>query len=80
MDHSGGVGAAIKEMKNAKVIAHERARVHLIDPTKLWKASLRVLGDLAMQYGTIEPVPEDRIVDAIDEMDLDLGQDLQVKL
>jgi len=80
MDHSGGIGAAVKEMKNAKVVAHGRARFHLTDPTKLWKASLRVLGDLAMQYGTIEPVPEDRIVDAVDEMDLGLGPGLQVKL
>jgi glyoxylase-like metal-dependent hydrolase (beta-lactamase superfamily II) len=80
MDHSGGVGAAVREMKNAKVVAHERARFHLKDPTRLWNASLKVLGDLALQYGAIEPVPEDRIVDAADEMDLDLGSGLQVEM
>ena len=80
MDHSGGVGAAVKEMKNARVIAHERARFHLTDPTRLWNASLKVLGDLALQYGAIEPVPEDRILDATDEMDLELGSGLQVRL
>ena len=80
MDHAGGIGAAVREMKNAKVIAHGRARSHLTDPTRLWNASLRVLGDLAKQYGTIEPVPDDRIIDAVDEMGLDLGQDLRVRL
>jgi len=77
MDHAGGVGAAVKHMKNARVIAHERARFHLTNPAKLWQASVRTLGDLAMQYGSIEPVPGDRIIDAADKMDLDVGGDLR---
>lgn len=73
IDHAGGVGTAIREMTRAEVLAHHRARPHLIDPRVLWKASLETLGDLALLYGNIEPVPEDRIVVAADMMELDLG-------
>ena len=78
IDHSGGVGAAVRQMGRAKVVAHSRARPHLIDPTRLWEASLKTLGDLATRYGIVEPVPEDRIVSAADNMKLDLGEGLEL--
>lgn len=80
IDHAGGVGTAIKELSNAKVLAHSRARSHLIDPTMLWKGSLKTLGDLALKYGPIEAVPEDRIVVATDQMKLDLGYGLALEI
>ena len=80
IDHAGGAGTAMKEMSNAKVIAHPRARAHLIDPTVLWKASLETLGELAVQYGNIEPMPEDRIVVAADQTKLDLGKGLVLEI
>jgi glyoxylase-like metal-dependent hydrolase (beta-lactamase superfamily II) len=67
-------------MGNAKVVANRRARAHLLDPTVLWKASLETLGELAIKYGSIEPVPEDRIVDATDQTKLDLGQGLILEI
>jgi glyoxylase-like metal-dependent hydrolase (beta-lactamase superfamily II) len=76
IDHAGGAGTAIKELSNATVLAHGRARSHLIDPTMLWEGSLKTLGDLALKYGPIEAVPEDRIVVATDQMKLDLGRGL----
>lgn len=72
IDHAGGTGTALKEMKNACVVVHPRGRAHLIDPAVLWKASIDTLGQLAREYGEIEPVPADRIVNAEDEMKLDL--------
>jgi len=80
MDHAGGVGAAIKEMSRAKVVAHGRARPHLVDPTALWQASKKALGDLAYKYGEIEPVSEDRIIVAEDCMELDLGRGLVLEI
>ncbi len=79
IDHAGGTGTAIGKMRHAKVIAHNRARSHLIDPTRLWKASLETLGDLAFKYGSIEPVPEDRVVVATDLMKVDLGRGLMLE-
>lgn len=73
IDHAGGIGELITELPNAAVIAHSRARPHLVDPTALWNASLKTLGDLAMKYGPIAPVPGNRIVEAADHMQIDLG-------
>ena len=67
-------------MSGARVIAHSRARSHLIDPTRLWKASQDTLGNLAQQYGSIEPVPEDRVLVAEDLMKLDLGPGLELEV
>ena len=76
IDHAGGAGGAIRALPNAKVLAHARAHAHLVNPAALWESSLKVLGDYAIKSGPIEPVPEDRIIDATDEMKLDLGHDL----
>ena len=73
IDHAGGIGTVIKETSRAEVIAHPRARPHLVDPSRLWEASLKTLGELAVEYQGIDPVPEDRIIDATDQMQLDLG-------
>jgi len=80
IDHAGGTGTALKEMKRAKVVAHRRARTHLVDPGRLWESSLRTLGDLAIKYGQIEPVPEDRIMAARDLAELDLGPNLKLEI
>lgn len=73
IDHAGGAGTALRDMPRARVFAHSQALQHLVDPAKLWEASLKTLGDLALQYGRIEPVPEDRIAAATDLMTIDLG-------
>ncbi|MFC2022117.1 MBL fold metallo-hydrolase [Chloroflexota bacterium] len=80
IDHAGGVGTVLKEMSRAKVISHSRARPHLIDPTILWKSSLKTLGELALKYGNVEPVAEDRILVATDLMKLDLGSRLALEV
>lgn len=80
IDHAGGAGTVIREMPTAKIIAHSLARQFLIDPARLWEASVKTLGDLARQYGSIEPVPEDRIVVAADMMKLDLGRGLVLEV
>jgi glyoxylase-like metal-dependent hydrolase (beta-lactamase superfamily II) len=80
IDHAGGAGAAAKAMPNAKVLAHSRARAHLVDPATLWEASLKVLGDYAVKSGPLEPVPENRLIDASDGMKLDLGRGLVIEV
>jgi glyoxylase-like metal-dependent hydrolase (beta-lactamase superfamily II) len=80
IDHAGGTGTALRDMPRAKVFAHSQALRHLVDPTKLWEASLKTLGDLALQYGHIEPMPEGRIAAATDMMTIDLGRGLNLKV
>jgi glyoxylase-like metal-dependent hydrolase (beta-lactamase superfamily II) len=67
-------------MPRAKVLAHSQALRHLADPAKLWEASLKTLGDLALQYGHIEPVPEDRVAAATDLMTINLGGGLVLEV
>ncbi|MBN2462332.1 MAG: MBL fold metallo-hydrolase [Dehalococcoidia bacterium] len=80
IDHAGGVGTAAREMSQAKVLAHSRAVPHLVDPTVLWQNSLKTLGELALKYGEIEPVPEHRIIAATDQMRLNLGHGLTLEI
>jgi len=67
-------------MPRARVLAHSQALRHLVDPTKLWEASLKTLGDLPLQYGSIEPVPEDRVAAATDLMNIPLGEGLNLEV
>lgn len=80
IDHAGGIGTLLKNLCRARVIAHPRARPYLIEPEMLWRASRETLGSLTDDYGRIEPVSEEKVVDAEDGMELDLGRDLVLEL
>ncbi|MFC1940353.1 MBL fold metallo-hydrolase [Chloroflexota bacterium] len=73
IDHAGGIGKAIEQMPNARVVVHAKGGPHLIDPAKLWEGSKQALGQQALKYQSIAPVPEDRIIIAEDGMRFDLG-------
>jgi len=80
LDHAGGTGTLLKNLPNATVVAHSRAKSHLIDPTKLWEASLKTLGDLAIKYGQIKLVPAERILVAGEDTKLRLGENLELEV
>jgi len=80
LDHGGGVGALLKYLPKAKVIVHPRGAPHLADPEKLWQQSREVLGSIAEMYGKPEPVPEERIIAATDDMTLDVGNNVKLKV
>ena len=61
LDHAGGTGNLVKEFPT-RVAVHEGALKHLIDPSKLWAGSLRILGEVAEKYGRIRPVPKDMLI------------------
>lgn len=56
LDHAGGVGAFCRRWPRAGVLAHPRAFAHLRRPDRLWSASVRTLGDVALAYGEPEPL------------------------
>ena len=56
LDHAGGVGAFCRRWPRAAVLAHPRAFTHLRRPDRLWSASVRTLGDVALAYGEPEPL------------------------
>jgi len=61
MDHAGGIGHVLDHFPSATIICHEKAVRHLEEPQRLWKGSVKVLGDVARVYGRIKPVPAENI-------------------
>jgi glyoxylase-like metal-dependent hydrolase (beta-lactamase superfamily II) len=80
IDHGGGVGTLLKKLPKARVIVHPRGAPHLVDPQKLWSQSKTILGHVAEIFGQPEPVPEDRIIAAADGMEIDVGDDVKLKV
>ncbi len=62
MDHAGGIGHVLERYPEARIVCHEKAVPHLIDPARLWKGSLKVLGRVAEIYGPVKPVSEKNII------------------
>lgn len=69
LDHAGGAGALMQEFPNAVLVVHPRGARHMIDPAKLIAGTVAVYGEEKTQklYGTIFPVPEERVLIAEDE-------------
>lgn len=75
LDHSGGVGALLRECPNAKVIVHERGARHLIDPKRLAAGARAVYGEKFQElYEPIVPVYEDQIVIKKEGETLEIGE------
>lgn len=75
LDHAGGAGALAPHFPGAKVVVHERGAPHLADPTKLVASAARIYGEARLQelFGTVEPVPADRLQAVSDGDRIDLG-------
>jgi len=74
LDHAGGAGHLIKYMPKAKVIAHEKAAPHLVDPTKLVEGASALFGPkLVEMYGKPVPIDKNRVQAVGEESHLDLG-------
>lgn len=74
LDHSGGAGTLLNYMPRAKVIAHQKAIKHLIDPSRLVSSAIAAQGrEFVEGNGEVLPVPEQRLISANDGDSLDLG-------
>jgi len=62
IDHAGGVGTLIRHFPEARVVCHPAGISHLISPQKLWEGSKKVLGEIALLYGEIDPVPAENLL------------------
>lgn len=58
LDHSGGLAEVLEEFPEAKVAVHPKGKPHLVNPQRLWKGSLEVLEEIALEYGEPKPVEE----------------------
>jgi len=75
LDHAGGAGTLAPHFPRATVWVHERGAPHLADPTRLVASAERIYGPegLASMFGTVEPVPVDRLRAVGDADRIDLG-------
>lgn len=76
LDHAGGAGSLICAFPNAKLLVHPRGVHHMVDPTRLWQATAAVYGaERAFAlYGRLAPVAEERIVAAVDGLEIGMGE------
>lgn len=81
LDHAGGAGFLIPDMPHAKVYVHERGFKHLADPSRLVASAREALGPQeAEMFGTMQPIPPDRLVAVKDGDRLNLGKHVLVFL
>lgn len=81
LDHAGGAGAFMATCPNATLVVHPRGARHMADPAKLWAGTVAVYGeaDAIARYGEIVPIPAGRILEATDDLLIDLnGRALRV--
>jgi len=64
LDHAGAIGQVSDRFPHARIVCHEKGIPHLVDPTKLWEGTRKVLGAVADGYGPLDPVPPERFVPA----------------
>ncbi|MFZ0450092.1 MAG: MBL fold metallo-hydrolase [Desulfatiglandaceae bacterium] len=62
LDHAGALADVLARYPMARVICHEKGIPNLVDPSRLWSGSLKVLGEIAESYGKPKPVPLDRMI------------------
>jgi len=74
LDHAGGVGDVAAMYPAAEVVVHQKGARHLADPSRLMASARMVYGDaLDVLFGTLAPVPADRIRSLDDVGTVDLG-------
>ncbi len=63
LDHAAGAGALLAACPNATLLAHPRTAKNLIDPRRLIEGATAVYGADRFRalYGTIEPIPKERV-------------------
>lgn len=61
LDHAGATGTLVQEHPDIEVYVHERGAKHLIDPAKLLDSAGRVFGSMSALWGSMLPVPADRL-------------------
>jgi len=69
LDHAGGAGEMMRQFVDASLIIHPRGAAHMIDPGRLVEGTIGVYGAERFErlYGSIEPIPQERIIIAEDE-------------
>lgn len=64
LDHAGAIGEVAAHFPKTPIVCHPAGIPHLVDPTRLWEGTQKVLGSMALAYGPIQAVSQNRFLDA----------------
>jgi len=75
LDHGGGAGELLQRCPNARLVAHPKAAIHFLDPSKIIAGATAVYGEEAFKrdFGTLIPADPERLIEATDELEVDLN-------
>lgn len=75
LDHAGGAGAMMRAFPQARLVVHPRGARHMADPSKLIEGASAVYGadEVRRLYGEVLPIAADRIIEATDQLTVDLA-------
>lgn len=82
LDHAGGAGFLAEACPEAKVVLSELGADHLINPARLLESVKRATGAMFSRYGTVKPIPADRVIRVLGNGDeeFDLGDGFKLKV
>ena len=63
LDHAGAIGQTTDAFPRTPIVCHQAGIPHLIEPSRLWEGTKKMLGSMALAYGPIQAVEASRLVD-----------------
>ncbi len=78
IDHAGSA-STIASRYNMPIYVHPLGVKHIINPSKLWSASLKSLGELALEYGEPRPCRQELVISTSDYEVIEL-ENLRVRV
>ena len=75
LDHAGGAGTLMAACPNATLLAHPKAAVHAIDPSRIIAGARKVYGEAKFDelYGEVLPIASERVEALDDGAEVELG-------
>lgn len=61
LDHAGAAGHLARRFPRARIVVRAEGAPHLVDPRRLWASAARLYDDMQGLWGTMLPIPEERI-------------------
>ncbi len=75
LDHAGGAGTLLRNMPQAQVIVHPRGARHMVDPTRLVRGVVEVMGEEEMERcGEVVSIEANRVHGVSDGEIIELGE------
>ncbi len=64
LDHAGAIGEIAEVFSQPQIVCHPLGLSHLTEPSRLWEGTKKVMGSMALEYGPIKPIAENRLLES----------------